>query len=90
VFSVPHPVTSRVLANLLAFVAEQELDLEEEEVVVTLIQADFLGMREVVEECTEFIEERVCEENALGLWQLAQVYQLKTLEDACLRCLFFE
>ena len=66
-FSVPHPVTSRVLANLLAFVAEQELDLEEEEVVDTLVQvqrptqvcqmhivqADFLGMREVVEECAE-------------------------------------
>ena len=68
-FSVPHPVTSRVLANLLAFVAEQELDLEEEEVVDTLVQvdlrptqvcqmhivvqADFLGMRDVVEECAE-------------------------------------
>ena len=66
-FSVPHPVTSRVLANLLAFVAEQDLDLEEEEVVDTLVQvqrptqvcqmhivqADFLGMREVVEECAE-------------------------------------
>ena len=39
-FSVPHPVTSRVLANLLTFVAEQELDLEEEEVVDTLIQVD--------------------------------------------------
>ena len=67
-FSVPHPVTSRVLANLLAFVAEQDLDLEEEEVVDTLVQvdlrptqvcqmhivqADFLGMREVVEDCAE-------------------------------------
>ena len=38
VFSVPYPVTSRVLANLLAFVAEQELDLEEEDVVDTLVQ----------------------------------------------------
>ena len=53
-----------------------------------IVQADFLGMREVVEECAEwvalksdcqhsrfprFIAERVCEENALGLWQLAQV-----------------
>ena len=37
-FSVPYPVTSRVLANLLAFVAEQELDLEEEDVVDTLVQ----------------------------------------------------
>ena len=68
-FSVPHPVTSRVLANLLFFVAEQDLDLEEEEVVDTLVQvdllrptqvrqmhivqADFLGMKEVVEECAE-------------------------------------
>ena len=39
-FSVPHPVTSRVLANLLTFVAEQELDLEEEEVVDTLVEVD--------------------------------------------------
>ena len=38
VFSVPYPVTSRVLANLLDFVSEQELDLEEEEVVDTLVQ----------------------------------------------------
>ena len=37
-FSVPYPVTSRVLANLLDFVAEQELDLEEEDVVDTLVQ----------------------------------------------------
>ena len=66
--ALSHPVTSRVLANLLAFVSEQELDLEEEEVVDTLIQvelrptqvcqmhivqADFLGMRDVVEECAE-------------------------------------
>ena len=66
--ALSHPVTSRVLANLLAFVSEQDLDLEEEEVVDTLIQvdlrptqvcqmhivqADFLGMREVVEECAE-------------------------------------
>ena len=36
--ALSHPVTSRVLANLLAFVSEQDLDLEEEEVVDTLVQ----------------------------------------------------
>ena len=69
VFSVPHPVTSRVLANLLAFVSEQELDLEEEEVVDTLVQvkpskmssfnffvqADFLDMKDAVEDCAEWV-----------------------------------
>ena len=68
-FSVPYPVTSRVLANLLDFVSEQELDLEEEEVVDTLVQvkppkcqplnsyvqADFLDMKDVVEDCAEWV-----------------------------------
>ena len=68
-FSLPHPVTSRVLANLLAFVSEQELDLEEEEVVDTLVQvkpsqvssfksfvqADFLDMKDAVEDCAEWV-----------------------------------
>ena len=58
-----------MLANLLAFVSEQELDLEEEEVVDTLVQvkpsqvssfksfvqADFLDMKDAVEDCAEWV-----------------------------------
>ena len=55
-------------------------------------------MRDAVEDCAEwvflskitlslsrFIEERLCEENAVGLWQFVQLYRLKRLQDACLR-----
>ena len=63
-----------------------------------LLKADFLDMRDAVEDCAEwvflskitlslsrFIEERLCEENAVGLWQFVQLYRLKRLQDACLR-----
>ena len=34
---------------------------------------------------SRFIEDRLCEENAVGLWQFVQLYRLKRLEEACLR-----
>ena len=92
VFSVPHPVTSRVLANLLAFVSEQELDLEEEDVVDTLVQvqpskcqrvnsivqADFLDMRDVVEDCAEWVLLSNQPSNLLcpGSWRIVSVRRM--------------
>ena len=49
------------------------------------VQADFLDLREVVEECAGYIEERIGEENVLSVWQLAQTYRLPGVQKAALR-----
>ena len=50
-----------------------------------MVLADFLDIQDIVDECSEFMVNRISEDNVCELWQFSQVYRMNTLQPECLR-----
>ena len=50
-----------------------------------VVLADFLDIQDIVDECSEFMVNRISEENVCELWQFSQVYRMNTVQRECLR-----
>ena len=68
-------------AQILNFISEQTLELSPENVEETVILADFLDIRDVIDECSDFMISKLTVENVIGVWQFSQAYSMHQLQD---------
>ena len=72
-------------AQILNFISDQTLELSAENVEETVILADFLDIKEVIDECSDFMTCRLTPDNVIGVWQFSQAYSMQQLQDKSFR-----
>ncbi|XP_030648065.1 kelch-like protein 24 [Chanos chanos] len=77
-------VLSRVaMEDLLNFLYEGRVDLNEDNVETVYQAADFLGVSVLCNACIQFLEKRVNHSNCLGIMDFASSYLLRNLAETC-------
>ncbi|XP_059400525.1 kelch-like protein 35 [Carassius carassius] len=81
-------ISSTAMDNLLDFMYEGRLKLDEENVESVFQAADRLDVPVLSKACVQFLQERVCHSNCLGLMDFASLYVLQPLQEQCQTLLY--
>ncbi|XP_052463690.1 kelch-like protein 35 isoform X1 [Carassius gibelio] len=83
-----HGISSTAMDNLLDFMYEGRLKLDEENVESVFQAADRLDVPVLSKACVQFLQERVSHSNCLGLMDFASLYVLEPLQEQCQTLLY--
>ncbi|KAI2660159.1 Kelch-like protein 24 [Labeo rohita] len=81
-------ISSAAMDNLLDFIYEGRLKLDEENVESVFQAADRLDVPVLTKACVQFLQERVSHSNCLGLMDFASLYVLRPLQERCQTLLY--
>ncbi|KAL0183315.1 hypothetical protein M9458_022690, partial [Cirrhinus mrigala] len=81
-------ISSAAMDNLLDFIYEGRLKLDEENVESVFQAADRLDVPVLTKACVQFLQERVSHSNCLGLMDFASLYVLRPLQEQCQTMLY--
>ncbi|XP_066507538.1 kelch-like protein 35 [Hoplias malabaricus] len=81
-------VSAAAMEHLLDFIYEGRVRLHENSVEKVFRAADLLDVPALSRACVDFLDQRVCPSNCLGLMEFAQLYSLQALLDHCQAVLF--
>ncbi|XP_039526232.1 kelch-like protein 35 [Pimephales promelas] len=81
-------ISGKAMDQLLDFMYEGRLTLDGENVESVFQAADQLQVSELSRACVQFLQERVCHSNCLGLMTFAGLYSLQPLQDQCRSLLY--
>ncbi|XP_042621609.1 kelch-like protein 35 [Cyprinus carpio] len=81
-------ISSTAMDNLLDFMYEGRLKLDEENVESVFQAADQLDVPVLSRACVQFLQERVSHANCLGLMDFASLYVLQPLQEQCQTLLY--
>ncbi|XP_017546885.1 kelch-like protein 35 [Pygocentrus nattereri] len=76
-------VSAAAMEHLLDFIYEGRVRLQEESVDRVYRAADLLDVPALSRACVDFLEQRVCPSNCLGLIDFAQLYSIEPLLERC-------
>ena len=69
---------------MLGFISEQSqesLELSEDNVADLVVLADFLGIQDIIEECSDYMLSRITIDNVCGVWQFSVIYRILNVEQ---------
>merc|ERR1719361_1852770 len=72
-------VTKLSFQQVLNWIYKQQIKLCDENVPFILKDADYLDCVEVVEQCSKYLLDKLCPDNAIGFLNYAQIYLLSNL-----------
>lgn len=76
-------VTARAMGRIILYIYTSLLELDEDNVEETLAAATHVQVKEVIERCTVFLEQKISMENCLAIASMAEIYgQLALAERA--------
>lgn len=81
-------ISRKAMDQLLDFMYEGRLKLDEENVESVFQAADLLEVSVLSRACVQFLQERVCHSNCLGLMDFASSYFLQPLQEQCQKLLY--
>ncbi|KAI4877472.1 hypothetical protein NFI96_015438 [Prochilodus magdalenae] len=81
-------VSAAAMEHLLDFIYEGRIRLQEESVQAVFQAADLLDVPALSRACVDFLEQRVCPSNCLGLMDFARLYSLEPLLQRSLGILY--
>ncbi|XP_067289897.1 kelch-like protein 24 [Pseudorasbora parva] len=81
-------ISATAMEQLLDFIYEGRLKLDEETVESVFQAADRLDVSVLSKACVQFLQERVCHSNCLGILDFADSYVLGPLQEQCQTLLY--
>ena len=69
--------------QVIGFISEQSLEsleLSEDNVAELVVLADFLGIQDIIEECSDYMLSRITIDNVCGVWQFSLIYRIQNVE----------
>ncbi|XP_053477815.1 kelch-like protein 10 isoform X2 [Ictalurus furcatus] len=74
-------VSPDIMAIIIHYIYTQEIRVTTDNVQALLVMADYLLMRDLVRNCYDFLKAHLSPENCLGIWQYADTYSFRKLQD---------
>lgn len=74
-------VSPDIMAIIIHYIYTQEIRVTTDNVQAVLVMADYLLMRDLVRDCYDFLNAHLSPENCLGIWQYADTYSFRKLQD---------
>ncbi|ALC49770.1 CG1812 [Drosophila busckii] len=78
-------MTPRAMGRIILFIYTSMLDLNEDNVEETLAAATHVQVKEVIERCTMYLEEKIGMVNCLAIASLAEIYGQQALAERAYR-----
>ncbi|XP_048874372.1 kelch-like protein 24 [Brienomyrus brachyistius] len=81
-------ISAAAMENLLNFMYEGKVDVDEENVEIVFRAADLLGVNVLSKACIQFLEQRVDHSNCLGIMDFASSFFIQPLAEQCQKILY--
>ncbi|XP_035499491.1 kelch-like protein 10 isoform X2 [Scophthalmus maximus] len=72
VFNIPGP-SPDIMQLIIEFAYTGSVNVTEDNVHDLVLVANMLNVMDLIQACSEFLCERICQENCIGIWQLTKV-----------------
>lgn len=86
VFDIPG-LSPYMMQLIIEFAYTGFVSLTEENAQELLLAADQLNVMEIVQTCCNFLGERLCPKNCIGIWQFTKIFQSFELQYKAHRCI---
>ncbi|XP_058488125.1 kelch-like protein 10 isoform X1 [Solea solea] len=84
VFNI-HGLSPDTMQLVIEFAYSDFVNVTEDNVQELMVAADMLNIMAIIQACSDFLCERLCENNCIGIWQFTNIYYSPKLQHKALR-----